>query len=135
MYIAIAAPFNDDYNADQGKVSIYQQVNGVFTFLQDLQSPNNERAERFGWELQYDGNKLFVTSRNGDSTQTTTFDSNTTRFDNAFTEIVEERIDVGVVFVYEKTPTGMLFAQTIQIPDNDINTFGRNIHAKQIIFM
>ena len=131
MYIAIAAPFNDDYNADQGKVFIYNQVNGVFTFLQDLQSPNNERAERFGWRLQYDGNKLFVTSRNGDSTQKTTFDSNATKFDNAFTEIVEERTDVGVVFVYEKTPTGMLFAQTIQIPDSDINTFGRNIHAKQ----
>ena len=130
MYIAISEPFNDDYNADQGKVSIYHQVNGVFTFLQDLQSPNNERAERFGWELQYDGNKLFVTSRNADSTETTTFDSNTTRFDNAFTEIVEERKDVGVVFVYEKTPTGMLFAQTIQISDSDVNTFGRNILAK-----
>ena len=130
MYIAISEPFNDDYNADQGKVSIYHQVNGVFTFLQDLQSPNNERAERFGWELQYDGNKLFVTSRNADSTETTTFDSNTTRFDNSFTEIVEERKDVGVVFVYEKTPTGMLFAQTIQIPDSDVNTFGRNILAK-----
>jgi hypothetical protein len=131
MYIAVSEPFNDDYNADQGKVSIYHQVNGVFTFLQDLQSPNNERAERFGWKLQYDGNKLFVTSRNADSTETTTFDSNTTRFDNSFTEIVEGRKDVGVVFVYEKTPNGMLFAQTIQIPDSDVNTFGRNIHAKQ----
>ena len=131
MYIAVSAPYNDDYKLDQGKITIYHQVDGVFEFLQDLQSPNNERAERYGWRLQYDGNKLFVTSRNGDSTQRTTFDDKSTVFDNQFTEIVETRLDSGIIYVYEKTPTGMLFAQTIQINDADVNTFGRNIFAKQ----
>ena len=133
MFIAISEPFNDDHGADQGKVLIYKQVNGVFSLFQELKSPNNERAERFGWRLQYDGEKLFVTSRNADSSQRTTFDNATTIFDSAFTEFTEDRKDTGVVYVYEKTPTGMLYAQTISLPkskDDDVNTFGRNIFAK-----
>ena len=129
--IAVSAPLDDTNKNNQGKVYIYKKVNEIFVFSQTLMSPNNKTSQFFGDKIDFDGNKLFVTSRNGDSTQKTTFDSNATKFDNAFTEIVEERTDVGVVFVYEKTPTGMLFAQTIQIPDSDINTFGRNIHAKQ----
>jgi hypothetical protein len=99
-----------------------------------LNSPSNERGERFGWRLQYDGNKLYVTSRNSDSIQRTVFDEKTTVFDGSFTNIVESKVDAGVVFVYEKTPNGMLFAQTIQLDsstDGDINTFGRYIHAKR----
>jgi len=130
MYIAVSAPYNDDYKLYQGKVYIYHQVNGVFTLLQELQSPNNERAERFGWRLQYDGEKLHVTSRNADATDHTTFDTKNTVFDNSFTKIIETRHDTGVVFVYEKTPNGMLYAQSIQITDQDINAFGRNILAK-----
>ena len=134
MYIAVAEPYNDDYKLDQGTVYIYHQVNGVFTLLQHLNSPSNERGERFGWRLQYDGNKLYVTSRNSDSIQRTVFDEKTTVFDGSFTNIVESKVDAGVVFVYEKTPNGMLFAQTIQLDsstDGDINTFGRYIHAKR----
>ena len=51
-------------------------------------------------------------------------------FDGAFTRFVERRTDTGVIFVYEKTPQGMLYAQDIQITDPDVNTFGRNILAK-----
>ena len=136
MYIAISAPFNDDYKQDQGKVFIYSQVAGVFTLLQELRSPNDERAEKFGWRLQYSDNKLHITSRNADSIQKTTFDGteagNTipqTVFDGSFTEFVEYQNDTGVIYVYEKTAQGMLYAQTIQIPDSDVNTFGRNIYA------
>ena len=130
MYIAISAPYNDDYKLDQGNVFVYHQVSGVFTLLQNLQSPGNERAERFGWRLQYDGQKLHVTSRNADSTEKTTFDTDQTVFDRKFTRFIETRQDTGVVYVYEKTPNGMLYAQAIQIADQDVNTFGRNVLAK-----
>ena len=134
MFIAISEPFNDDHKADQGKVYIYKQVNGVFSLFQELKSPNNERAERFGWRLQYDGEKLFVTSRNADTKLRTIFDNSSTVFDNSFTEFTTDRSDRGVIYVYEKTPTGMLYAQTISLPsdaDKNVNTFGRNIFAKQ----
>ena len=123
--ILLCLPYNDDYTLDQGKVYIYKQINGSFTLNQELQSPNNERAERFGWRIQFDGNKLHVTSRNADSTEKTTYDANATVFDGAFTRFVERRTDTGVIFVYEKTPQGMLYAQDIQITDPDVNTFGR----------
>jgi hypothetical protein len=137
MYIAVSAPFNDDYKQDQGKVFIYKQTNGVFELFQELRSPNDERAEKFGWRLQYDGNKLHVTSRNADSIKKTSFDGSSLgndkpqlTFDGSFTEFVEYESDTGVIYVYEKTAQGMLYAQTVQIPDSDVNTFGRNIFAK-----
>lgn len=130
MWIAIGAPFNDDYKLDQGKVYIYNQVNGVFVLHQELQSPNNERAEKFGWRLQYDGEKLHITSRNADTKQKTVFDTDTTVFDGSFTEFRTARADSGVIHVYEKTPQGMLYAQSIQIVDNDVNNFGRTLLAK-----
>ena len=130
-FIAVGAPFNDDYKLDQGKVYIYKQVQGEFVLYQELQSPNNERAEKFGWRLQYDGEKLFVTSRNADTKQKTIFDNNQTVFDGSFTEFRTEKEDSGVIFVYEKTPQGMLYAQAIQIVDADVNNFGRTVLAKQ----
>jgi len=51
-------------------------------------------------------------------------------FDSGFTDFKTVNKDVGVVYVYEKIESELLFAQTIQIPDSDVNYFGRNILAK-----
>ena len=130
MLIAISAPLNDDYKADQGIVYIYKQVDGVFVQSQTLSSPNNERAEMFGWKVEFDGEKLHVSSRSADSKTKTYFDAFTTVFDSGFTDFKTVNKDVGVVYVYEKIESELLFAQTIQIPDSDVNYFGRNILAK-----
>ena len=50
-------------NKIQGKVFIYSLIAGVFTLLQELRSPNDERAEKFGWRLQYSDNKLHITPK------------------------------------------------------------------------
>jgi len=135
MLIAISAPLNDDYKADQGIVYIYKQVDGVFVQSQTLSSPNNERAEMFGWKVEFDGEKLHVSSRSADSKTKTYFDAFTTVFDSGFTDFKTVNKDVGVVYVYEKIESELLFAQTIQIPDSDVNYFGRNILAKTITCM
>ena len=73
--IAISAPYNDDYKADQGIVYVYKQVDGVFELSQTLASPSNERAEMFGWKVDFDGEKLHVSARNSDSAARTYFDA------------------------------------------------------------
>ena len=130
MLIAISAPLNDDYKADQGVVYVYKQVDGVFELSQTLNSPNNERAELFGWKVDFDGEKLHITARNADSKSRTYFDAFATVFDKGFTDFKTVNADSGVIYVYEKVANELLFAQTIQIPDSDVGDFGQNILAK-----
>ena len=130
MLIAISAPYNDDYKADQGIVYIYKQVDGVFVLSQSLASPSNERAEMFGWKVDFDGNKLFASGRNTDSASRTYFDGQATVFDKGFTGFQTVNQDAGVVYVYEKIENELLFAQKIELTDADVNDFGQRILAK-----
>ena len=130
MLIAIGAPYDDDIKLDQGVVYIYKQINGTFSLYQTLNSPNNERAEMFGWNIEFDGETLAVTARNADSYTTTIFDDQETTFDIGFTGFKTVNEDGGVVYVYENYNGNMLFAQIIQVADTEVNYFGRNLHVK-----
>tara|TARA_B110000090_G_scaffold78344_1_gene89240 strand:+ start:4696 stop:19641 length:14946 start_codon:yes stop_codon:yes gene_type:complete len=144
ILVAIAAPLNDDYLADQGVVYIYKQVNGIFELAQTLNSANNERSEMFGYKLEFDGEKLHITAKNADAIAATYFDDFTTVFDSGFTSFKTENDNSGVVYVYEKIANELMFAQTINVPVRDIgangngdiadfnsvNYFGRSILAK-----
>ena len=128
--IAISAPYNDDYKADQGIVYVYKQVDGVFELSQTLASPSNERAEMFGWKVDFDGEKLHVSARNSDSSSRTYFDAQATVFDKGFTGFKTVNEDSGVIYVYEKIVNELLFAQKLEITDIDVNDFGQHILAK-----
>ena len=73
--IAVGSPYDDTESLDQGKVYVYKQVSGVFELSQELYSPLKEKAELFGWTVDFDGNRLIIGSRNGDSQISTTFDN------------------------------------------------------------
>ena len=152
MLIAIGAPYNDDVVLDQGVVYVYKQNNGTFELLQTLNSPNNERAEMFGWNIEFDGGTLAVNARNADSYDVTSFDFytekdttnisnyvkdsnslesvNATSFDNGFTAFRFVNKNSGVVYLYENYNDTLLYGQTIQVADAEINYFGRNLHMK-----
>ena len=125
--IAIGEPYNDDYKRDQGKVYIYKLVNGQFVLSQEIQSPNNEQAEHFGAYLNFDGNQLAVTSLNGDIEKPTTFDLNTTVFDDEFTNFKSVEMDSGIIFMYERINNSMLFAQEFIIDEPLAMNFGKNL--------
>ena len=147
MMIAVGAPYDDSQADNQGLVYIYKQSNGAFQYYQTLYSPNNERAEMFGYALQFDGNTLAITARNADSYIKTTFDTyssplsgyvldpastknlSPTVFDNQFTDFKKVNEDSGVVYLYETTGAGLLFGQTINVDNTNVNYFGRNILA------
>ena len=128
--IAISSPLNDDYLENQGLVYIYKQINGTFVLSQTLKSLNNERAELFGWKIEFDGEKLYISAKNADSKSRSYFDNYSTVFDGGFTDFKTINEDAGVIYVYEKIEAELLLAQTIQISDSTVKEFGQNILAK-----
>ena len=131
MSLVISAPFDDNINADQGIVYVYKQVSGKFQLTQTLNSPKNERAEQFGFAVSYDGTTLAIGSKNADSIFDTTFDNSLSTFDNNFTKFRTTNVDDGVVYVYENVGGKLLYADIIQLDNDNVNYFGRNIVSKQ----
>ena len=137
MLIAVGAPFNDDIQENQGLVYIYKQVDGTFVLSQTLKSRNNERAERFGTKLDFDGDRLVISAKNSDALNRTTFDgtevgntSPQTTFDSGFTAFKTVKADQGVVYCYENIDGNLLIAQTISLASQDMAWFGENVKIK-----
>ena len=127
--IAVSAAFDDTAENDSGKVYIYAQVDGVFELQQELYSLSKERAELFGWTIDFDGNQLLVGSRNGDSFVETNFSDNTT-FDGGFTRLRSYDKDAGIVRLYERQGNILVYAETIDYDADGVRFFGRNIKLK-----
>jgi hypothetical protein len=124
--VAVSAPYDDNFGPDYGSVYIYKQTNGEFVLNQTLRSPLNDRSELFGYTLDFDGSTLIVGSRNGDSFIETSFDGDTTFFDNRFTKYRAFERDAGVVRIYERLGDVLGYAQTIDLDDSGVRYFGRN---------
>ena len=125
--IAIGEPYNDDIKKDQGKIYVYTLKDGAFALTQEIYSPNDEQAEQFGAFLNFDGNQLSVTSLSGDIEIPTTFDSNTTVFDDEFTNFKVTDMNSGVIFMYERINQSLLFAQEFVIDEPLAINFGKNL--------
>jgi len=135
--IAVGAPYDDTEQLDQGRVYVYKQESGTFTLSQNLYSPTKEKTELFGWSVDFDGERLIVGSRNGDSFISTTFDGDSvgntapqTTFDNKMTDFKAFSKDTGVVRVYEKLDESLIYAETIDYDVPNVLFFGENILLK-----
>ncbi len=149
--IAIATPSDDSNKNNQGKVYIYKQVDGEFTYLQTLMSPSNTTSQFFGNKIDFDGSRLIVNAKNGDNWTDTTFDTFSTpiddsyildktsqknlvstTFDNEFTTYKKYYEQQGSVYVYEIINDGLLYAQQLQYQtdDSSLSDFGNNFKLK-----
>ena len=128
--LAVGCPFDDTRNLDQGKILVYKLSNGEFVLSQTLHSRNNERAENFGSALDFDGKTLFVGAVYADSQIETTFDTNSTVFDNSFTQFKTFDTNSGVVYVYDNIKDLLVYGQTLDFDDTRLSFFGRKIVAK-----
>jgi hypothetical protein len=135
--IAAGAPYDDTEQLDQGRVYLYRNESGSFILKQNLYSPAKEKTELFGWSVDFDGERLLVGSRNGDSFITTTFDGeevgNTTpvtTFDNKMTEFKSFGKDTGTIRVYEKFDETLLYSQTVDYDVPNVKFFGENVLLK-----
>ena len=93
-YIAVGANLADvvdssETGIDQGLVYIYKYNSTTMAFesTQILQAPNSAVNERFGYKLDFAGEKLCVLGINGKNLDSTTFDNTATTFDNGTTTI------------------------------------------------
>jgi hypothetical protein len=100
--IAVGAPHNNLNGIDTGLVYIYKQVNGVFDLQQTIPSPFTEHNEAFGTGIDFAGNKLVVSSKNGDSRVRMLFDNNATVFDNNSTRFMTVAEDLGKLYVFQE---------------------------------
>jgi len=125
--IAIGEPYNSSVASTQGKVYIYKQTAGTFALSQTLTSHNNEVAEQFGTALGFDGNVLAITSLQGNIDKPTTYDSDTTYFDNKFTKFKTVMMDSGVIYTYERINETLVYAEEFMFDDSDSMMFGKNI--------
>ena len=112
--IAVSSILNDDTGVDNGKVEIFNQVNGEFILAQTLYSPKREKNELFGWKLDFSNNRLAVMSINGDNEAITIFDGNTTYFDNGATNVVDLTKDNGQVYVFENINGVLVYAEKMR---------------------
>jgi len=148
--LAVGAPLDDTKDIDSGIVYVYKQVNGRFVLSQELYSSDNDRAEYFGYKVQFDGNRLAISSRNGDANITTTFDvyseplegyilsptasknDSPTTFDRGFTEFKNYNKDAGTVKIYQRIDDTLLYGHMLDFDFNDevnaemVKYFGRN---------
>lgn len=123
-FIAISEPANDNIKIDQGKVYIYQQINGEYILIQKLVSPNNEISEQFGYSISFGKDNLVVASLNGDMVIPTIFDNSQTTFDRGFTDFSNVRVDSGVVYVYENLKDKFVYTEQFRYK-NVQNRFGQ----------
>jgi hypothetical protein len=125
-FIVISESANDDVKTDQGKVFVYQQIDGEFELVQELISPNNEISEKFGYSMSFGDENLVIASLNGDMKIPTIFDNSLTTFDRGFTEFNNVRVDSGVVYVYEKLQNRFVYTEQFKY-ENVQTKFGQNL--------
>lgn len=128
-FIAISETESDKIKTDQGKVFILNQIDGKFSVVQEIVSPNAEISEKFGYSISFNNDTLVVASLNGDRSTTTSFDSQsrfTTTFDRGFTQFNKIKKDSGSVYVFERLKNSLLYSEKLSF-SADIDTFGENL--------
>ena len=130
--IAIGAPLNDDVKVNQGVVYIWtQNSDGIFRPSQTINSPSNEESEKFGFSVDFGKDDLLISSLNGDQKIPTTFDKDNeiqTTFDKEFTTFKNTKLDRGLVYVYEKIGTTLVYGEQFVYPMTQ-TTFGENVYS------
>jgi len=130
MFIAISKPLEDIYQSNEGQVFIYKQVNGEFTLDHTLENSNYKNGEQFGYNIDFDGNRLLVSAKNSDAVTPTIFDNSQTYFDSGFTNFSYTNEFQGIVYVYENVDNEYLLAQKLNAKDQNLRDFGKHVLLK-----
>ena len=126
-YIAISDDISSTTKLNAvGSVGIYNYTSSGYVKYQDLYNHEPEANGRFGSKIAFmnDYKTLVVYSQNGNSYLTTTFDKDTTIFDNVTTEFITTQVDSGRVDVYDRYNTQWVFSESLKTTNQDGDGYG-----------
>ena len=128
-YLAISSILADSAEIDQGAVRVYKKTAGSFVFYQSLKNVMPEAAEHFGSKISFmnDYNSIVVYSTAADTYVPTTFDSNTTIFDDNLTKITSRRTNSGQVDIYDRYANNWVFSESLPTNNYDYDRYGTSV--------
>jgi hypothetical protein len=131
-YIAVGSTLSDRFTIDQGKVVIFSKEGNLYYKHQDLYSQNPEPRQKFGEFVEFmnNGQSLAVFSANGDIENYTTFDKDTTTFDDATCRIVDVQYDTGRVDIFDRYDINYVYGESLTTPFFDEDSTRNDISDK-----
>ena len=112
--IAVGSVLSDENGIDNGKVYVFKYDGTSFVLDQELFSPEGQKNELFGYDLDFSYNRLAVLSLNGDTKNYVTFDEQTTYFDNAATGFQDTVENTGQVYMFENVNEVLVYAEQME---------------------
>ena len=116
--IAIGAPNSDENGITNGKVYVYGLNNQQFELDQELFSPIGGKNDQFGSFVKLEDDRLAVTSKLGYTEVETTFDNNTTSFDNGASKIIDKVENNYQVYIFETISNKFVYAEKLYTSTN-----------------
>ena len=129
-YIAISSTLADtEANRDCGAVYVYQNNGNSYTRIQSL---TNVRPENFGFfgtkiEFMNDSSTLVVYSSNADTSVVTSFDNNTTTFDDSLTLFATSHTNSGRVDIYDRYVNKWIFSESLATSNVELDGYGSSV--------
>ena len=126
-YLAVS----DDHTSagtisQQGSVTIYSDSGTSYTALQSLVNHYPESSGLFGNKIAFMNNDatIVVYSKYGDTSISTTFDSQKTTFDKSSTNFITLESDNGKVDVYDRYNTKWVFSESLETTNQQGDAYG-----------
>ena len=128
-YLAISSILVDGAEIDQGAVLVYKNVNGSFVSYQSLKNIMPEAAEHFGSKISFmnDYRSIVVYSTAADTYVPTTFDLNTTIFDDNLTKITARHVNSGRVDIYDRYANSWVFSESLPTTNQEYDLYGASV--------
>jgi hypothetical protein len=129
-YLAASAAKADvDGKIDSGTVSLYKKENGRFEIYQVINSRRSDPLEMFGSDVEFMNNSqtLIVYSKFSDRDALTSFDNQTTVFDNTSTSFKDIVKDAGRIDVYDRLDSKFIYSESLFHTSFPSDSYGNQI--------
>jgi hypothetical protein len=129
-YLAIS----DDYTSigtvnQQGSVKVYVDSNTGYTIKQTLSNHYPESSGLFGNKISFmnDSSTIIVYSKYGDTSVSTTLDSQSTTFDKSSTNFITLTSDNGKIDIYDRYNTKWVYSESLATSNKQGDAYGTAI--------
>ena len=128
-YLAVGSNLYTDSHTHQGKVTIYENSNGIYSEYQSLVSTRPEAGELFGSKIGFmnDYDTLVVYSQGANSLDTAIFDTATTTFDLGTLSVSDVTPTSGRIDIFDRYNTQWICGETLNTNNRTIDGYGSGL--------